>query len=66
MWAAEETPTNRRRDKRGSPVGPQAIEMAGVPACRSVGARAAIGTFPNDFNAVSGTTGPGREEGRAP
>jgi hypothetical protein len=36
-----ETTTAGRRDKRGSPVEPQAIDMAWVPACRSVGARAA-------------------------
>ncbi len=35
-----ETTTAGRRDKRGSPVKPQAIDMAWVPACRSVGARA--------------------------
>ena len=33
--------TAGRRDKRGSPVEPQAIGMAWVLPCRSVGARAA-------------------------
>jgi hypothetical protein len=44
-----------RRDKRGSPVEPQAIDMAWVPACRSVGARAAPNAFTSSFNAVFGT-----------
>lgn len=51
----EEGTTNRRRDKRASPVELQAIEMACVLACRSVGARAAPQAFANIFNAVSGT-----------
>jgi hypothetical protein len=37
-WAGT---TVGRRDKRGSPVEPQAVGMAWVLACRSVGARAA-------------------------
>lgn len=51
----EEGTTNRRRDKRASPVDHQAIEMAYVLACRSVGARAALQVFANEFNAVFGT-----------
>lgn len=66
MWAARKIPTNRRRDKKGSPVAPQAIEMAGVPACHSVGVRAGIGDFVKGFNADSGTAGVGRKEGRGP
>lgn len=44
-----------RRDKRGSPVGPQAIDMAWVLACRSVGARAAPCVFMNAINDNFGT-----------
>lgn len=44
-----------RQDKSGSPVVIQAIDMACFPACLSVGARAALESFPNDFNAISGT-----------
>ena len=44
-----------RRDKRGSPVEPQAIDMAWVLPCRSVGARAAPNVFANEFNNVFGT-----------
>lgn len=44
-----------RRDKRGSPVRPQAIDMAWVLACRSVGARAAPCVFTNVINDVFGT-----------
>ncbi len=51
----EEGTTNRRRDKRASPIEHQAIEMACVLACRSVGARAALEAFANDFKAVFGT-----------
>lgn len=47
--------TAGRRDKRGSPVEPQAIVMAWVLACRSVGARAAPCVFTNAINDVSGT-----------
>jgi hypothetical protein len=54
-WEGEEGTTNRRRDKRASPVEHQAIEMTCVLACRSVGARAALQAFANDFNAVFGT-----------
>jgi hypothetical protein len=46
-----------RRDKRGSPVEPQAIDMAWVPASRSVGARAAPKTFHRTFKQVFGTVG---------
>lgn len=45
----------RGRDKRGSPVGPQAIDMAWVLACRSVGARAAPWVFTNAINDIFGT-----------
>ena len=49
-----------RRDKRGSPVEPQAIGMAWVLACRSVGARAVPEVFARRFKHVFGTvdTGP--------
>lgn len=47
--------TAGRRDKRGSPVRPQAIDMAWVLACRSVGARAASCVFTNAINDVFGT-----------
>lgn len=47
--------TAGRRDKRGSPVEPQAIVMARVLACQSVGARAAPGAFANEFKNVFGT-----------
>ncbi|MCL8382947.1 MULTISPECIES: hypothetical protein [Xanthobacter] len=43
------------QDKSGSPAEPQAIDTAWVPACRSVGGRAAPFTFGNDFKGVSGT-----------
>ena len=52
-----ETTTAGRRDKRGSPVEPQAIDMAWVPACRSVGARAALRVFNNAINTIFGTVG---------
>ena len=45
----------RGRDKRGSPVEPQAIGMAWVLACRSVGARAAPGILTNGVKGVFGT-----------
>lgn len=58
-WAAgisgRETTTAGRRDKRGSPVEPQAIGMAWVLACRSVGARAAPCIFKNAIKGVFGT-----------
>jgi hypothetical protein len=47
--------TAGRRDKSGSPLEPQAIGMAWVRACRSVGARAAPDAFANEFNCVFGT-----------
>ena len=47
--------TAGRRDKRGSPAEPQAIGMAWVLPCRSVGARAAPNVFANEFNNVFGT-----------
>lgn len=50
-----ETRTAGRRDKRGSPVEPQAIGMAWVLACRSVGARAALYIFTNAIKGVFGT-----------
>ncbi|MBB4427943.1 hypothetical protein GGD66_006529 [Bradyrhizobium sp. CIR48] len=50
-----EATTAGRRDKRGSPVEPQAIGMAWVLACRSVGARAALYIFTNAIKGVFGT-----------
>lgn len=50
-----ETTTAGRRDKRGSPVEPQAIDMAWVLACRSVGARAAPCILTNAIKGVFGT-----------
>jgi hypothetical protein len=47
--------TAGRRDKSGSPLEPQAIGMAWVQPCRSVGARAAPEAFANEFNSVFGT-----------
>lgn len=47
--------TARWQDKRGSPVVIQAIDMAWLSACLSVGSRAATEEFSKDFNAVSGT-----------
>ena len=49
------TTTAGRRDKRGSPVEPQAIDMAWVRACRSVGARAAPWILTNAIKEVFGT-----------
>ena len=49
--------TAGRRDKRGSPVEPQAIDMAWVRACRSVGARAAPCIFSNAIKDIFGTVG---------
>lgn len=46
-----------RRDKRGSPVEPQAIGMAWVLACRSVGARAAPCSLHNAIKDIFGTVG---------
>ena len=56
-WRKEQRKHDRLRgqDKSGSPAEHQAIEMAGVPACRSVGARAAPGQFSNGFNVAFGT-----------
>ncbi|WP_456738296.1 lytic transglycosylase domain-containing protein [Bradyrhizobium sp. USDA 4459] len=48
-----ETTTAGRRDKRGSPVEPQAIGMAWVLACRSVAARAATCILTNAINGAS-------------
>lgn len=50
-----ETTTAGRRDKRGSPVEPQAIGMAWVLACRSVGARVAPCILRNAIKDVLGT-----------
>ena len=47
--------TAGRRDKRGSPVEPQAIDMAWVLACRSVGTRAALCGFNNAIKTIFGT-----------
>ena len=49
--------TAGRRDKRGSPVEPQAIGMAWVLACRSVGARTAPCIFRNAIKDIFGTVG---------
>ncbi len=49
--------TAGRRDKRGSPVEPQAIEMAWVLPCRSVGARAAPCILSNAIKDIIGTVG---------
>lgn len=49
--------TAGRRDKRGSPAEPQAIDMAWVPACRSVGARAAPCILSNPIKDIFGTVG---------
>ena len=46
-----------RRDKRGSPVEPQAIGMAWVLPCRSVGARAAPCILSNAIKGILGTVG---------
>ena len=57
-WDLEEWRGNTslgRQDKRGWPVESQAIDMAWLPACLSVGARAAHEDFVKDFNVVSGT-----------
>ncbi len=54
-WGQWKDTTAGRRDKRGSPVEPQAIDMAWVPACRSVGARAAPCIFSNAINSNFGT-----------
>ncbi|MFG1314612.1 hypothetical protein [Xanthobacter autotrophicus] len=43
------------QDKSGSPAEPQAIDMAWVPACRSVVARAALFIFSSDFKGIFGT-----------
>lgn len=51
----QENTTAGRRDKRGSPVEPQAIGMARVLPCRSVGARAAPCVL---TNAIKGIFGP--------
>jgi hypothetical protein len=60
-WTLEtsdrENTTAGRRDKRGSPVEPQAIDMAWVPACRSVGARAAPYVLNNAIKDIFGTVG---------
>lgn len=65
-WAGEygerKTTTDRRRDKRGSPDEPQAIGMAWVPACWSVGTRAVVGDFTKDLSDVFGTASRGRKE----
>lgn len=47
--------TAGRRDKSGSPAKPQAIGMAWVRPCRSVGVRAAPDAFANEFNDIFGT-----------
>ena len=49
--------TAGRRDKRGSPVEPQAIGMAWVLPCRAVGARAAPCVLNNAIKDIFGTAG---------
>ena len=49
--------TAGRRDKRGSPVELQAIGMAWVLACRSVGARAAPCILSDAIRDIFGTIG---------
>jgi hypothetical protein len=49
--------TAGRRDKRASPVEPQAIGMAWVLPCRSVGARAAPCILSNAIKDIFGTVG---------
>jgi hypothetical protein len=49
--------TAGRRDKRGSPVEPQAIGMAWVLPCRSVGVRAAPCVLSNAIKDIFGTVG---------
>lgn len=53
-WPWEGT-TAERRDKSGSPVEPQAIGMAWVLACRSVGARAAPYILNSQIKEIFGT-----------
>jgi hypothetical protein len=50
-------PTGSWQDKRGSPSEPQAIAMAWVRACLSVGARAARKLFFNWIKRNRGTAG---------
>ena len=57
QWGGATNSTAGRRDKRGSPVEPQAIDMAWVPACRSVGARAVPCILNNAINGIFGTVG---------
>jgi hypothetical protein len=56
-WGQWKDTTAGRRDKRGSPVDPQAIGMAWVLPCRSVGARAAPCIFSNPIKDIFGTVG---------
>ena len=56
-WGQWEDTTAGRRDKRGSPVEPQAIGMAWVLPCRSVGARAAPCVLSNAIKDIFGTAG---------
>ena len=62
MRVERESTTEGRRDKRGTPPEPQVIEMTWVPACRSVGPRAAADELSCDFNAVCGTAAGSRNE----
>ena len=55
VGGGREATTAGRRDKRGSPVEPQAIGMAWVLACRSVGARVAPCILRNAIKDVLGT-----------
>jgi hypothetical protein len=66
-WRAQwGSTTAGRLDKRGSPVEPQAIDMAWVLACRSVGARAAPSVFNNAIKTIFGTGGAFARLGRLP
>lgn len=56
-WRSVGGTTGRWRDKRGSPVEPQAIGMAWVLACRSVGTRAALSVLGNAIKDIFGTVG---------
>jgi hypothetical protein len=51
----QEKATAGRRDKRGSPVDPQAIGIAWVSACRSVGTRAEPCILTNAIKGFFGT-----------
>lgn len=58
--------TIRRRDKSGSPVVIQVIDMTCLSPCRTVGSRAALWQSINLFNAPSGTALPKSRKGSQP